>query len=70
MRIERGPYIAVISPMRVPDRHASVRFRYTIIRQATDRMLMIEGSAGTEKEAGEVVKRYLDRFQEQQKRNA
>ena len=70
MRIERGPYIAVISPVRVPNRHSSVRFRYTIVRQATDRMLMIEGSAGTEKEAGEAVMRYLDRFQEQLNRNA
>jgi len=46
-----------------------VPFPYTIIRRATDRMLMIEGSAGTERDAGEVVKRCLDRFQEQLKRN-
>ena len=70
MRIEQGPYIAVINPVRVHNRHSLVRFHYTITRQTTDRMLMIEGSASTKKEAGDVVKHYLDRFEEHQRRSA
>lgn len=65
MKIENDGYVVMISAFRVPNRHATTRFRYTITRKSKSPMLMIAGSAASEKEAAELAENHLHHFAEQ-----
>lgn len=62
MTIENEPYVGVIDGFRVPNRHEAIRFHYAITRKAPPSILMMAGSAATEKEASDRVQEYLRRF--------
>ncbi|MGC2198164.1 MAG: hypothetical protein WA628_26065 [Terriglobales bacterium] len=62
MTIENEFYVGVINGFRVANRHEAIRFHYAITRKAPPSMLMVAGSAATEKEATDRVQDYLRRF--------
>jgi len=62
MTIETESYVGVIKGSRAPNRHEASRFHYMITRKTLPSMLMVAGSAATEKEATARVQQYLRQF--------
>ena len=62
MTIENEAYVGVMDGFRVPNRHEVIRFYYAITRKTPPSMLLVAGSAATEKEASDREQEYLQRF--------
>jgi hypothetical protein len=62
MRIENGPYVAIIDAFRVANWHERIRFHYTIIRRTASPLLMVSGSAETEVDAKILVQKHFEKF--------
>lgn len=69
MQIEQTPYVADIHVERVPNKHELVRVHYTIVKRGSAHPLLIDGFAATWIEAHELVRLYLMRFAERDKRD-